>query len=301
MQFHFYAVDTQLYISFSTNNDVELTNTIRKIEECLSDLDKWMSLNKVKLNKDKTDLLYLYSKHSPQQSLPPIRFGHNIIQSARNIGVIFDRTINMLLHITSIYKSASYHLRNISRIRKKIVSMKTIEILVHAFVSSKLDHCNSLLYNVPKYILKKLQSVQNAAARLITCSRKYDHITPILKELHWLPVSERIKFKILLLTFKALHQQSPTYIQDLLTCYQPSRSLRSPSSLRLNPTNFNLKSYGSWAFAVSAPELCNSLPVSIRSRLNSKLIFLKKLIILSHLSFITFNAHFKLLSMCIVH
>ena len=171
--------------------------------------------------------------------------------------------MTMLPHITSICKSASYHLRNISRIRK-FLSMKTTEILVHAFVSSKLDHCNSLLYNVPKYI-KKLQSVQNAAARLITCSRKYDHITPILKELHWLPVSEPIKFKILLLTFKALHQQSPTYIQDLLTCYQPSRSLRSSSSLHLNPINFNLKSYGSRAFAVSAPELWNSLPVFIRS------------------------------------
>ena len=227
----------------------------------MSDLDKWMSLNKVKLNKDKTDLLYLYSKHSPQQSLPPIRSGQDIIhpsQSARNIGVVFDRTMTMLPHITSICKSASYHLRNISRIRK-FLSTKTTEILVHAFVSSKLDHCNSHLYNVPKYILKKLQSVQNAATRLITCSRKYDHITPILKELHWLPVSERIKFKILLLTFKALHQQSPTYIQDLLTCYQPSRSLRSPSSLRLNPINFNLKSYGSRAFAVSAPGLWNSL------------------------------------------
>ena len=134
--------------------------------------------------------------------------GHFTSQSARNIGVIFDRTMTMLPHITSICKSASYHLRNISRIRK-FLSTKTTEILVHAFVSSKLDHCNSLLYNVPKYILKKLQSVQNAAARLITCSRKYDHITSILKKLHWLPVSERIKFKILLLTFKALHQQSP--------------------------------------------------------------------------------------------
>ena len=138
--------------------------------------------------------------------------------------MIFDRTMTMLPHITSICKSASYHLRNISRIRK-FLSTKTTEILVHAFVSSKLDHCNFLLYNVPNYILKKLQSVQNAAARLITCSRKYDHITSILKELHWLPVSERIKFKILSLTFKALHQQFPTYIQDLLTCYQPSRSL----------------------------------------------------------------------------
>ena len=129
----------------------------------------------------------------------------------------------------------------------------------------KLDHCNSLLYNVPKNVIKKLQSVQNAAVRLITRSRKCDHITPILLDLHWLPVSERIKFKILLLTFKALHQQSPTYIQDLITRYSPSRSLRSSSTLSLNPVSFNLKTYGSRAFSVSAPELWNILPDDIRS------------------------------------
>ncbi|CAH3199148.1 unnamed protein product [Porites evermanni] len=113
--------------------------------------------------------------------------------------------MSMLPKVNSVCKSAFYHLRHISRIRK-FLSSKTTEILIHAFVSSKLDYCNSFLYNVPMYVLKKLPSVQNAAARLITCSRKYDHITPILSDLHWLPVNERIKFKILPLTFKALHQ-----------------------------------------------------------------------------------------------
>ena len=155
----------------------------------------------------------------------------------------------MLPHVNNVCKSAFYHLRTILRIRK-YVSTQTTEILIHAFVTSKLDHCNSLLYNVPKNVIKKLQSVQNAAARLITRSRKCHHITPILLDLHWLPVSERIKFKILLLTFKALHQQSPTYIQDLITRYLPSRSLRSSSTLSLNPVIFNLKTYGS-AFCLS--------------------------------------------------
>ena len=123
--------------------------------------------------------------------------------------------MTMLPQVDSVCKSAFYHLRNISHIRK-FLSLKTTEILVHTLVSFKLDHCNSLWYNLPKYVVKKLQYVQNAAARLITCSCKHDHITPILSDLHWLPVSERIQSKILLLTFKALHQQSPTYIQDLV-------------------------------------------------------------------------------------
>ena len=90
--------------------------------------------------------------------------------------------------------------------------MQTTEILIHTFVSSKFDHCNSLLpvYNVPKNVIKKLQS-ENAAARLITCPRKCYNITPILFDLHWLPVSEQIKFKILLLTIKVLRQQFPTF------------------------------------------------------------------------------------------
>ena len=241
MPFHFYADDTQLYISFSTNNDMELTNSITKIEECLSDIDKSMSINRLNLYKDKTELLYFFSKYSPQQSLPPLRFGTDIIKpfpQARNIGAIFDTTMSMLPHVNNACKSAFYYLRTISHIRKYL-STQTTEILIHAFVTSKLDHCNSLLYNVPKNVIKKLQSVQNAAARLITRSRKCHHITPILLDLHWLPVSERIKFKILLLTFKALHQQSPTYIQDLITRYLPSRSLRSSSTLSLNPVSFN--------------------------------------------------------------
>ena len=115
-------------LSFSVNDDLELTSSIVKIENCLSDLDKWMALNKLNLNKDKTELLYLYSKHNPQQSLPPLRFGSDIIQpssSSRNIGVVFDSTMSMLPHLKSVCKSAFYHLRNISRIRK-LLSTKRV-------------------------------------------------------------------------------------------------------------------------------------------------------------------------------
>ena len=148
-------------------------------------------------------------------------------------------TMSMLPQVKNVCKSAFYHIRTIFRIRKYL-STQTAEILIHAFATFKLDHCISLLYNVAKSVIKKHQSVQNVAARLITRSRKCDHITLILFDLHWLPVSERIKFKILLLTFKVLHQQTPPYILDLITRYLPSRSLRSSSTLSLNPLSFNL-------------------------------------------------------------
>ena len=123
---------------------------------------------------------------------------------------------------------------------------------------------------VPKCALKKFQSVQNAAARLITCSRKYDHITPMLKELHWLPVSECIKSKIMLLTFKALHQQSPVYIQDLVMYYQPSEF--SDHLFLLVPTNFNLKSYGSRALLfplLNSGTVCLSVFIPLCDNLSS--------------------------------
>ena len=141
MQFHFYAHDTQLYISFFTSNDMELTNSITKIEECLSDIDKWMSINRLKLNKYKTELLYLFSKYNPQPSLPrpppppPLRFGTDIIKPSSH--AIFDTTImSMLRHVNNVCKSAFDHLRTNSSIRKYL-STQTNEILIHVFVTSK--------------------------------------------------------------------------------------------------------------------------------------------------------------------
>ena len=195
MQFHFYADDTQLYISFSTNDDLELTNSIAKTEKCLSDLDQWMSFNKLKLNKDSTSIqsialnsLYLHFV------LDLIQFSRLYVPETLVSFLIVLCRCSMLSHANSVCKSAFYHIRNISRIRK-LLSTKTTETLVHAFITSKLDHCNSLLYNIPKYVIKKLQSVQIAAARLITGSRKYDHITPIFPHLHTRPDTPLFNFK----------------------------------------------------------------------------------------------------------
>ena len=93
--------------------------------------------------------------------------------------------------------------------------METTKSLVHAFITSMVDGCNSLLYGVPKYLLQRFQRVLNCAARIVFKSNKYDHITPLLKGLHWLPIEQRIKFKILSITFKALNKQAPNYITDL--------------------------------------------------------------------------------------
>ena len=119
---------------------------------------------------------------------------------------------------TAVCKSAFFHLRNIPKIRK-FLTTETTKALFHAFVTSKIDYCNSLLYGAPKYLLHRFQQVLNCGARIVYRSKKYDHITPLLMELHWLPIEQRINFQILLITFKTLHNQAPTYLTDLLTYY----------------------------------------------------------------------------------
>ena len=128
-----------------------------------------------------------------------------------------------------------------------------------------LDHCNSLLYSLPNYQIKKLQYVQNAVALLITLSRKHEHITPILFNLHWLPINYHIMFKILLITYKAPNNLAPSYIRDLLIPYIPSRQLRSSSKNLLSIPLVNLRTYGARAFSVAAPTLWNTLPSDIKN------------------------------------
>ncbi len=110
------------------------------------------------------------------------------------------------------------------------ISVSDAEKLVHAFMTSRLDYCNALLGGCPTSSINKLQIVQNAAARALTRSRKYDHITPILQSLHWLPIKFRISYKILLLAYKALNDLAPAYLTNLLSRYNPTRSLRSQNS-----------------------------------------------------------------------
>ena len=122
-----------------------------------------------------------------------------------------------------------------------------------------------LLYGLPKFQLDKLQRIQNSAARLVSLSKKCVHITPIIQELHWLPVEQRIQYKLLLLTFKALTGQAPTYIRDLISIKEQTRTLRSNSSVILNHRPVRTISYGERSFSNAAPQLWNRLPTHVKN------------------------------------
>ena len=264
IMFHLYADDTQLYLSFKLQ---DCKNAVKKMEQCVDVIKDWMANNFLKLNADKTEVLYL-GKPSMLKKLeePRLLIGSDEIShsdSARNIGAIFVNTMQADKQIGQICKGAWNQLRNIGKIRSFLNPVCT-ERLVHAFVTSKLDNMNCLLYGSPQWQLDKLQRVLNSAARIITHTKKSEHISPVLMDLHWLPICQRINYKILLLTYKSLHGKAPSYLKDLLSHKKVTTNLRSNDKGHLMIPKSNSARYGDRAFCHVAPTLWNALPQHIR-------------------------------------
>ena len=263
INFHCYADDTQLYLSIKPDE----ANQLAKLQACLKDIKSWMTCNFLLLNSDKTEVIVLGPEHLRNKLSSDIATldGISLASSStvRNLGVIFDQDMSFTTHIKQISRTAFFHLRNIAKVRH-FLSLKDAEKLVHAFVTSRLDYCNSLLSGCSSKTLRTLQLIQNAAARILTGTRKRDHISPVLASLHWLPVKSRIEFKILLLTYKALNGQAPSYLKELLVPYHPTRALRSQNAGLLEVPRISRSRMGGRAFNYQAPLLWNHLPASVR-------------------------------------
>ena len=141
-------------------------------------------------------------------------------------------------------------------------------MLANSIVHSKIDYCNSLLYDLPSCSIVKLQRIQNSLARVVCrSSRLQAHSIDLIKSLHWLPIHERIKYKIAVLTFKTMHFAKPSYLADLIYPHQPSRQLRSSNTNLLVVPDIR-SALGRRSFSFSAPTVWNSLPVALRSSTN---------------------------------
>ncbi|XP_072769508.1 uncharacterized protein [Nerophis lumbriciformis] len=243
------------------------TDRQHKLEACHNEIEQWMSANFLQLNAKKMEMLIIGpARHRHLFNNTTLTFDNQTItqgDSVKNLGIIFDPALSFESHIKSVTKTAFFHLRNIAKIRS-ILSTSDAEIIIHAFVTSRLNYCNVLFSGLPKSSIKRLQLVQNAAARLLTRTRKFDHITPILAHLHWLPVHLRCDFKVLLLTYKILHGLAPSYLADCILPYVPARNLRSKNSALLVIPRAQKKSAGYRVFSIRAPVLWNALPVTVR-------------------------------------
>ena len=268
LNFHLYADDTQLYISFQPGVSVSKETAISCLEACIKDIKIWTTNNPLKLNDDKTELIVITTHSSTSQNQHiGINIGDSLItpssEPPRNLGVLFDSTCSLNDHVSKICKSINYNLYSIGKIRKYL-DTPTAEKMINCSITSRLDYCNSLLYGAKCYNISQLQLCQNNAARMLSLRRKFDHITPVLKDLHWLPVEQRIEYKVLLLTYKALHGKAPAYISQLLSLYTPTRPLRSENKNILRVPRYRLEGFGRRCFAYAAPSLWNPLPTPVK-------------------------------------
>ena len=267
---HAYADDTQLYLAFKPGNHANETAAVSSIQSCIRDRQNGMLIDKLKLNPDKTEFLILETR----QQVENVITSHLVVGESRicpstkvkNLGSWFDPNLDMISHINNICSSSFYYLYNICRIRKYLSPQSAIS-LIHVFITTKLDYCNSLLYGLPTIHIDNLQRVQNATTRLVTKTPCICHITPILEDLYWLPIKYRIQCKIVLLTFKCLYGLAPQYLVDLIAVAPQSRyNLRSRNATLLVSANARcLPTLGDGAFQSAAPKLWNSLPVEIRN------------------------------------
>ena len=224
------------------------------------------------MNPDKTQFIWLGSRQqlSAVDESPLHLHNSTVIMPStteRNLGAVFDRKMTMLYHVNSVTRSCFYHLRQLRTVRRALTN-DSAKMLAHAFVSSRVDYCNSLLFGASAHVLRKMQAVLHAAARLVCGLGRFDHITPAMRnDLHWLPVRQRIEYKIALLVYKRLHGAAPLYLSDYcaaITETNRRHNLRSISRGDLLQPRTRTHHLGPRSFRSSGPSVWNSLPVTVR-------------------------------------
>ena len=177
---------------------------------------------------------------------PILLLDHDTLPKAfvRNLGFIFDCDFKFKRQIAQTCKICFYHIRDLRRIRKYL-SPEAAKYVACALVTSHLDYCNSLLYNLPDRDIKRLQRVQNCLARVVCKASRFSRAKPLLNFLHWLPVKYRIyricRFNLCTITFKAFLFHQTTYLFNYLVPLQNSRLLRSSNTNMLTVPRFRTK------------------------------------------------------------
>ena len=264
---HLYADDTQLY---GSSRPADVSTLAARVTSCIQAVADWMRSNRLQLNACKSEVLWVASTRR-QHQLPsePLNVdGHLVapVRSVRNLGVFIDSDLVMRSHVARMVSRCFATLRQLRQIRRSLPT-SAIRTLVVALVLNRLDYANSTLVGLPVYLVRHLQSVLNASARLIFGLRQHDHITDALITLHWLRVPERVKFKLAVLTHRVLHGTAPVYLGPLcrVSDIPGRRSLRSAVTDRLVVPPVRLSTVGARSFAAAGPSVWNSLPADITS------------------------------------
>jgi hypothetical protein len=260
-----YADDTQLYIGLSRASATTM-------DGCFTAVHRWFEVNGLALNPDKSEATVIGTgaRHRQEGEIGSVRLGDvdiPVSDSVRSLGITIDKTMSFDRHVNNICKTSFCHIRALHRIRP-FITTEDAKAVATAVVSSRLDYCNSLLYGTSAANVQKLQRVQNSLARTVVCASRRSTSAPILANLHWLPVAARIKYKVALLTFKALTTRRPAYLADLIQQHTSTRQLRSSQHFKLHDSGAKT-AFGSRAFCHSAPTVWNSLPSDLIDNFNS--------------------------------
>jgi len=261
-----YADDHALYLAFNSTTNSQLDAT-SEMEECINNIKLWMIENRLKMNASKTEIIVFGSCYQ----LKKLNFNNitidnsstNVSPKVTYLGVILDEHLNFNLQINKKCQVAFHKIYTIRKIRKHL-TFESCHTLLISLVISHLDYANCLYSGLPKRTVTKLQRIQNAAIKVLYRKPKYTHVTPLLREAHWLPVVFRIKFKLLILIFNAIRETGPLYIRDLFETKTGLYQTRSVSNCDLVVPRVRTK-LGERAISYSGPKLWNDIPVDIRS------------------------------------
>jgi len=271
VNFHAFADDTQLYVHCRRD---DVASAIRQLENCIEDVSHWMSANRLKLNAEKTELLWAGSRHGSSllgSAGPPLQLRTETVMASdqvRVLGVTITSDLSMDKHVGNVCARCFYWLRQLRRVRRSL-DVESAATLVHAFVTSRVDYCNAILAGVSKSTTDKLQRVMNAAARVVSDTRKYDRgLTNLLHgELHWLDIPERVQYKLCATVHRCLQHKAPHYMEDcciLTTDTARRQHLRSAGRHQLLAPRHRRSMFGRRAFSVAGPAAWNSLPDYLR-------------------------------------
>lgn len=280
VRYHLFADDMQ-GIKYSKPSSVhEVTAGLGAFATTVND---WCASKRLQLNTKKTEVMWFGSATNLRKlSLADklIQVGPDTISPSaivRDLGVFFDSELNMKSHVSRVARTCFYHLRRLRPVRRQLGQEVTAR-LVSAFVLSRLDYCNAVLAGLPASTLAPLQRVIHAAARLVFDLRPRDHVTSAVQALHWLPIRQRIEFKLCLLVHLVINRRAPAYLNDLITTTAsvPRRaSNRSATNNNLIRQSTRLK-LGERAFSVAGPCAWNQLPTELKT-ITDTVVFKRKL------------------------
>ena len=244
---------------------------LHSMQSCISDVKAWATVNMLRLNDSKTELMLVTSKRSKHlHNLPTsITIGNAQIpfkQSVKNLGFTLDCHLTMNAHVSNIARTCYFELRRLAYIRRFLTSTATAT-LVSAFVLSRIDYCNSLLFGSTLDVTSHLQRIQNYAARVILRLPMSSRITIHLKSLHWLPVKVRSTYKIACLCYHCHSSTAPSYVTDMLH-KKPlhTRNTRSSSYTMplLNRPAHSKATLGDRSFSFASSSVWNSIPNDVK-------------------------------------